>query len=440
MGVLKYALLYNFRKKKSFLLMSLVLGLVLLGFMLGLCLFFNARTNEQRAFRYSGPALRAENVNYDKQTLEAIENIPHVTNVDYYTWYDLIPTECKSVHEYSGYKATEDQMACNEMGLITHSDVSIDEWFLQEENVSLFEGAFPTDDNPGIMIEEKFATLNHLGLNDEVAFTLIGREKTMPIKLKVCGIYKVDTEFVLNEDAAGDSRIFGFHPANRVYANTELITGLLGEDITTNSHRNIFIDKFSSYDSVEKSLKELLGDNFNLVNRASTYLDTSTGIVTVMQKLSTSILFYVSIIGIIIIQILLAFFAMQYKREMGLLMALGYKKVKIVRMYLCSMMVVVITALLLSLVVYTASRNEFMKVVDEQVIQTYESNVFYGSAGFEATGLKYCFTMQMDSMNLFSSASNIVYIILAAFVLLIVMVSIPIYVLCTTKPRVLLND
>lgn len=108
MRVIKHALIYNIRKKKSSLLMILLLCLVFLGELYGLCLYFNAKTNEQNAFEYNGYALRVDEIDLDKQIIEEIKAIPHVTFVDYYAWYDVSPTKYQIVCDHTGSTATSE--------------------------------------------------------------------------------------------------------------------------------------------------------------------------------------------------------------------------------------------------------------------------------------------------------------------------------------------
>ncbi len=438
MGVIKYAIIYNIRKKKSSLLISLVLCLLLLGEMYGLCLYLNAKNNEQRAFEYNGYAMRIDEVNLDKQSINALNAIPHITAVDYYTWYDIYPKECHMVHESTGSNPTKKQLDVNRLVLVTHSDVKVDEWFANEINVSLFKGDFPSEQNKGIVIEDKFAKENNLDINDFISFRVGDNEAIY--KIKVCGIFKVDTEFILNASAAENDEIFCAHPSNRIYGNTEYFASLFNDDILQNTHRNIYIDKYSSYDEVEKNVKKILGKDVTLSNNADSYLESSTAIVSIMKRISTTILLYVSIIGVIIIQIILAFFAIDYKHEIGLLMALGYEKGKIILIYLCNMIFMVFTALILSLTIYAASHSLFMKVVDNGVIESFEKTVSEGSGGYETPGLQYAFSMEMEPFIQFSSFENLITIILVALAFLVVSISIPVYIVYTTKPRILLTE
>ena len=230
----------------------------------------------------------------------------------------------------------------NSVVLLSMMNTELYPWFRYEKSVSLINGTYPSYENQGIIIENKFAEQNNLSLGDDVTFAIeeSGNEHTY----KVCGIFQVDSEFEITEHNNLGEGVYIYSPYNVVFLDYEYAAETMGFESCLPYGCTVFVDKFESIDQVGSELRELLGKDVDIYNTASDYLSNEAGVVVLMKNYSLLIFGYVSVIGGIVMLLILTFYAAQYRSEVGIFLALGCKKGRIVLQYGISMLLIIALA------------------------------------------------------------------------------------------------
>ena len=435
MSKFKYALINYIRNPLRNSIIIIIVSVILFGELVGACLYSVSVNATQDAFIYNGPAYYIE-TSLTEAELNKIKSIPHVTGVDSRIWREnSIPIGLTRVNTNTGYRVnqTAAQASKNTMTVMANIDVAQDSWFRWEPVVSLVSGEYPTKDNQGILIEQRFAEQNRLNIGDKISYDIDG----VICDFRICGIFFVDTEYELLEgfDYSKEEDIYKFSPYNRVYTNYLYIAPLLKRDITDIHSWMIYVDSLENCDYVAQSLRSLLGESATIYDNVSNFLTTSATAVPNLKNISVMIIYYMTAFGAIILMLILSYFANQYQHDCGVMMALGYPKKHIAGYHILTSLLLIITAILLSIILYTTLGKLVISVAENI------ANVTPAGSSISFCKTEGLFDYFKVSANLSDilSLNNIIWFISMCVGSLLVLLILPITVTIQTKPTFLLS-
>lgn len=191
---------------------------------------------------------------------------------------------------------------------------------------SIIDGKMYENENECLM-SEQYAELNNLSVGDEITVKSLDEAKPMPQKLKICGIF-FDRTMIGNESP------FKSAMTNR---NNEILISL---DTATNLE--MFKDSMyvqvegefilNSPDDLEAFEKEVrskgLADYYKVTTDEASY-NKIVGPVEGLAKITNTFLIVVLILGSAILVLLSVLSIRERKYEIGVLRAMGMKKVKV---------------------------------------------------------------------------------------------------------------
>lgn len=441
MNILQCAKAYVLRKPMKSIVLCIIFVIIFLGELIGICVYSIAEKGAEDAFLYQGSAflVDCEESNLTTEMYDKITSVEHVIGVN--NWKENLaePVGMDNVKEYTGIEPETDSeeftWSTNPVVLLALMNTELYSWFRYEKAVSLVSGTYPSYENQGIIIESRFARQNNLSAGDDVTFTLedSGNESTY----KVCGIFQVDSEFEITEGNTLGEGVFKYSPYNVIFLDYEYAAETIGFESVLPYGCHVFIDKFESIEMVGSELRELLGKDVEIYNTASDYLSNERGVVVLMKNYSLMILAYVSIVGGIIMLLVLTFYAAQYRREIGIFLALGCKKGRIVLQYGFSMLLIITTAFILSVIVYHFTVDSIVGNISSVAVSTVSyKDASIGPYITQNLGQEFSLNLDMKEM---VSVSNYLKILFISLGFLLLSMAIPLYSIITTKPQFLLR-
>ena len=274
--MIETALIYIKRNKIKSLIIILIIATIILGEIIGLLLNNASEKSERDAYLYNGAALVIEDDNggFTKSDYDEIRKVKYVTGLG--AWRELIadPVDTENVKEHKGIDPENKDVRnrADKMVIVANMDVQQYSLFSWEKNVSLIEGEFPTYENKGIIVEQRYAKKNNLKVGDEVKYTI--GDQSEATSLQICGIYKVDSDFEIYDSNEEGTSVYIHSPYNSIYVDYDYIVELLGLEYTASTGSEVYIDKIEHIDAVKKQLKKMYGDNVEIYDNTSNYLDS----------------------------------------------------------------------------------------------------------------------------------------------------------------------
>lgn len=367
----QYARIHFVRNWKRNFIIVFIVALILLTEMLCFCLSASASKGEQDAFIYNGAAFMID-IDSDhiltEQLRDAIAEIDHVTGLSCSAVYTMTANNLERSEQHTGYTLEQTEINrehAHQFTLIADVDVAMSRWFWREKNVSLVEGVFPSKENQGLLIESRIAEENNIGCGDTVEFLLNDNQSVF--SLPICGIYMVDSDFELadpqeydykSEDASFDP--YDVSPYNRIYASYDAIASFTKEPLGQDGSLYVFVDSYDSIETVAPLLKELVGEEYALYDRGTKFLE-DYGVLTLVRHLSQIISSFTAITGIILILIIMTYFAFHFNYECGLMILMGQTRRSILGKYLIVILLIVLGAGGLALLFYFLIGPQFIQ-------------------------------------------------------------------------------
>lgn len=442
---MKNVCLYIRRNWKKNLIIILVMMVTLVGILSGIGMYAIAVQGEKDAFRYNGHAfILYDNENrLGEEEYNKLLEIDSVVGVNDTSEYIVTPNQLENVKDHEGeVKETiepDERYNSEVMVLMAEQDISLDSYFYWEKSVSMVEGDFPDAENQGVIVESRFAELNQLHVGDEISFDVNDMDKTCHVK--ITGIYKVDSDFIVTEDNDMGDAVYVCSPYNTIYTNYKTVAEQLNIEEYNTGACLLFVDSIDNVEATVAKIMEIYGERFSFYDNYSGYLDGDGRIVTIMKNYAQLILVYAAGIGILVLLIVLSIFAKQYQNECGIYMALGYSRVKILMQYFCSILMMGIMALLGGVVLFTAFSSKIVSVWNGAVTDTYDSTGTISSviSPYEIPSIGQEFSVDLDIMSMLQ-APYIIAFLVAFLLILILAIIIPCYSIFAMKPRQLLNE
>ena len=133
----------------------------------------------------------------------------------------------------------------------------------------------------------------------------------------------MDSDFEIYDSNEEGTSVYIHSPYNSIYVDYDYIVELLGLEYTASTGSEVYIDKIEHIDAVKTQLKKMYGDNVEIYDNTSNYLDSECKVVGLMGKTSKIICWMIIIMGEIILLIIFSFYTIQYQKDTGLFMVLG---------------------------------------------------------------------------------------------------------------------
>ncbi|TWT01950.1 ABC transporter permease [Planomicrobium sp. CPCC 101079] len=260
--------------------------------------------------------------------------------------------------------------------------------FLNEEAV-LTEGRHLTEADAGqsvAVIEATLAEENDLTVGDAITISSTGDE-VVTKELEIVGIYETSS--------TGDAQGMNFaamNPYNQIYVPYTLASTYKGETNEGMVDSAIYYlndpEEIDSFIEEAKATSDLDFEVFKLDANDAAY-QQMIGPIENVASFSKNIVYLVTIAGAIILGLIVMLSIRERKYEMGVLLALGERKTKLISQFVVEIVIVAVLALGISAVAGNAVANQFgEQLLSQEVAQSAESAVNPQSFGGGPGGMR----------------------------------------------------
>lgn len=434
------AVLYLWRNKVRTIIMILLAALVFLGEMVGLLLKNVSRQAAEDAYVYNGAAIlfEGEDLNLTRDDYETIRKIPYVLGVG--NWKELVvqPLDSRNVKEHTGVSPKEDiRGVADKMVIVAHMDTAMYRLFRWEKAVTLREGKFPSYDNQGLLIEKRYADLNHLKAGDFVSYSV--DENGQTVTLKICGIYEADSEFEILETNEEGASVYIHSPYNTMFLDLDYATELLGLNYDAATGGEIYVDEPEHIQNVADELHHIFGKKIKIYDNTTNYLEDECRIVGLMDKVSVLICFFVLAMGEIIILLIFSFYANQYKKESGLFLVIGESRGWCVGRYSLICAGYIVGGFLVGIIAYQMGAGMICNFISDVSMKVISSSRNTGYGGYVTPGLGQGFQVMVSRKLLYAQNNRMILAGMAGFTWLVALLM-PLHSIFTSRPRTLLDS
>lgn len=226
----------------------------------------------------------------------------------------------------------------------------------------MVEGEHLTGDDAGKMVtlvEENLASENGWSIGDEISITSVETEETVTLEIK--GIYSTSAEIPPQAE-----RMLSMNPYNSIYVPIEAANQLKGEEGVINQAIYYMNDPLNIDAFMEEAKSESTIDFDTFILNANDQLyQQMMGPIENVSSFSNKIVLLVTIAGSIILGLIVMMTIRERKYEMGVLLAIGEKRKKLVGQFLVEILMVAVLAMGLSLV----TGNYVAEAVGNQLLE-----------------------------------------------------------------------
>ncbi|MEA3318399.1 MAG: ABC transporter permease [Bacillota bacterium] len=210
----------------------------------------------------------------------------------------------------------------------------------------IVEGEHLTADDAGkmvAMVEENLASENGWSIGDEISITSEETEETVTLEIR--GIYSTSAEIPPQAE-----RILSMNPYNSIYVPIEVANQLKGEEGVINQAIYYMNDPLNieAFIAEAKDAGTIDFDTF-ILNANDQLYQQMMGPIENVSSFSNKIVLLVTIAGSIILGLIVMMTIRERKYEMGVLLAIGEKRKKLVGQFLVEILMVAVLAMGLSL-------------------------------------------------------------------------------------------
>lgn len=257
---------------------------------------------------------------------------------------------------------------------------------LLDGNVALIEGRFANDQEiangtPVIIIEDALAEINHLGLNDtlDIFYTIDG--ETVEITHEIIGIYDNLRELSDTSTAFGGASL---QYENQIYTPFNIVNslGYSSDDIQNIVLTNTVI-RLNDPEDLEAYRQEAESKiilNYGALDANDDLYESLVGPIESLGLISSILVTIIVVTGGLIIGLITALTVNERKGEIGILLAVGESKLKIVSQFVLE--VVLIAVIAFSLSMFTGQflgENISQSLLDSDLISTEDTSSDFGS-------------------------------------------------------------
>ncbi|MBI9014898.1 MAG: ABC transporter permease [Clostridiales bacterium] len=217
------------------------------------------------------------------------------------------------------------------------------------EGRNIESGDDTSDENP-IVISEEFAKKNELAINDDMTFKSYSFDKEL--HFRVVGIYKVNDSQITGNDMYISSNIFKT-------SETDMISSIYFQ-----LKDPLEVDEFIKDQGVN------LPSEYTVLDAATSEYNTLTKPLDLMSMIASILIWVIFIAGAAIIISLITIFVRDRKFEVGLLLASGEARYKIIAQFVLEIIIVAIIAFGCSVLLsHQSSQLVSEWIVDNQLIE-----------------------------------------------------------------------
>ena len=238
-----------------------------------------------------------------------------------------------------------------------------------------------------VIIEETLADENDLAVGDQLELTSATDEETT-IQAEIVGIYKTTS-------ASTDSGMMNFtamNPYNKVYAPYTLVNEIKGEDYKDTIESAVYYmnDPADTDSFIEDA--EATGaidtDTFKLDANDQLYQQMVEPINNV-ASFSKNVVYLVTIAGAIILGLIVMLGIRERKYEMGVLLAIGEKKSKLIGQFIVEILIVAVFSLGIASVTGNLAADKIGDQLLSQQVETstQSTNDSFGGKGMQMGGM-----------------------------------------------------
>lgn len=226
----------------------------------------------------------------------------------------------------------------------------------------LTEGRHITEEDAAanvVMIEQNLADENDLSVGDSL--TVVSSETEEDVSLEIVGIYSTTAE--VDQQAQNFSFL---NPYNMIYIPYETANMIKGEEGTLDSAIYYIDDpvNIESFIADAQNSSEIDFETFKLDADDSLY-QQMMGPINNVSSFSNKVVILVAIAGAVILGLIVMMSIRERKYEMGVLLAIGEKRSKLIGQFLAEILLIAVFALGLSVV----SGNFVADTVGNQLLQ-----------------------------------------------------------------------
>ncbi|MCY7901683.1 ABC transporter permease [Bacillus inaquosorum] len=191
------------------------------------------------------------------------------------------------------------------------------------------------------VINETLAEENNLSVGDSITIESATDEDTT-VKLKIVGIYKTTS--------SGDDQAQNFsflNPYNKLYTPYTATAALKGDDYKNTIDSAVYyMDDAKNIDAFVKAAKKTAidFDTFTLNTNDQLY-QQMVGPIENVASFSKNVVYLVSVAGAVILGLIVMMSIRERKYEMGVLMAIGEKRWKLIGQFLTEILIVAVIAI-----------------------------------------------------------------------------------------------
>lgn len=291
------------------------------------------RQKQMQERQASGERGRPEEVKISMEEVEAIEQLDAVKSVNYLsqataTANDIEPIESESTNtgDRPGGEMPEG-MTMPDFSLNGVTNMELLDSF-SNGTLKIVDGVAVTPDakENSVVIDENLATENNLKVGD--TFTLKSTTTDETQKLTIIGLSaSTDTSSEASFRAAGF-----MDPMNQMYVSNETLATVATENGTVSASSVVYSLKDPSeievFKQKAKAISSVDWDTFTLDANDAAY-QKMVGPIEQVASFSKSVVYLVSVAGGLILALLILLSVRERRKEMGILMAMGEKRSKL---------------------------------------------------------------------------------------------------------------
>lgn len=289
----------------------------------------------------------------DEAFIEELTTVKNVIGYNATCGYFAKPINFSNVQTYSGVdpagQTADASLSAQKDYVIFDGNLSVayaDAF--RKGYAALTQGQFPDQGHSGAIIEAELAKKNNLTIGDTLRM-VHPNDETLMVEVEIIGIYESQEFFeVLNTNFWGEG-VFAYNPANRIYCDYDTAAKLIVED-TSITRIKIYIDSLQNMDNAAKEIRklDLNWDDFVLENLTATETADISEALSAVMKNAGLIIGVALVFGGILIALIVSFWSKSENRELGIYMALGGSKTKVLLIRCLYILGIMLFALLLS--------------------------------------------------------------------------------------------
>lgn len=253
--------------------------------------------------------------------------------------------------------------------LIGNRDMQMDTNVLSG-NVFIKEGRMvEINDNDVCVISEELATQNNLSVGDKLSFNdYHDKNNSTVYEAEIVGIYSVHQ--YMTPYMAGDT----FRSENVIFTDLRFPEKAQGEDEPLYEKAYFKVEDVDAYDTVKENVKQVDIDweRYDLIDNNGNY-ETVSANFNDLESISEILIWIVALASFIILFLIFVFWLKNRVQEVGIFLAMGVPKIKIIGQVLLEALMIAVVAVSISFAVApNISKMTANYLVDQQVQQLQE--------------------------------------------------------------------